>query len=180
MHVPEQETQEPWVWSAGQGHTLGEKMATHSNILAWKIPWTEELGRATVHGVAKSRTRPNTHRVPQSQQDWGYAASLLTPFNFTSFKALSPNTFTSGVRPSTYIFWVGKQGGIRKDPIWFEQRVHRIWDCGEGWGWKEGLVWTLFTLGNLENFTDFFSFPLSQILISEKELRTKSRRMSRT
>ena len=26
-------------------------MATHSSILAWRIPWTEELGRATVHGV---------------------------------------------------------------------------------------------------------------------------------
>ena len=32
-------------------------MATHSSILAWKIPWTEEPGRATVHGVAKSWTR---------------------------------------------------------------------------------------------------------------------------
>ena len=30
-------------------------MATHSSILAWRIPWTEELGRLhTVHGVAKS------------------------------------------------------------------------------------------------------------------------------
>ena len=33
-------------------------MATHSNTLAWKIPWTEEPGRLhAVHGVAKSRTR---------------------------------------------------------------------------------------------------------------------------
>ena len=32
-------------------------MATHSSILAWRIPWTEEPERATVHGVAKSRTR---------------------------------------------------------------------------------------------------------------------------
>ena len=36
---------------------LSEKaMAPHSNTLAWKIPWTEEPGWATVHGVAKSRT----------------------------------------------------------------------------------------------------------------------------
>ena len=33
-------------------------MTTHSNILAWEILWTEEPGRATVHGVAKSQTRP--------------------------------------------------------------------------------------------------------------------------
>ena len=32
-------------------------MATHSSILAWRIPWTEEPGGATVHGVAKSQTR---------------------------------------------------------------------------------------------------------------------------
>ena len=39
-------------------HTKLEKeMAPHSSILAWKIPWTEDPGRPTVHGVTKSRTR---------------------------------------------------------------------------------------------------------------------------
>ena len=33
-----------------------KEMATHSCILAWKISWAEEPGRATVHGVSKSRT----------------------------------------------------------------------------------------------------------------------------
>ena len=32
-------------------------MAIHSSTLAWKIPWTEELGRLQSMGVAKSRTR---------------------------------------------------------------------------------------------------------------------------
>ena len=31
-------------------------MATHSSILAWEIPWTEEPG-GLVHGVAKSQTQ---------------------------------------------------------------------------------------------------------------------------
>ena len=31
-------------------------MATHSSILAWKIPWMEEPGWAAVHGVAESDT----------------------------------------------------------------------------------------------------------------------------
>ena len=31
-------------------------MASHSSTLIWKIPWTEEPGGATVHGVAKSWT----------------------------------------------------------------------------------------------------------------------------
>ena len=36
---------ETWVQSLGQEDTLEEEMATHSSILAWKIPWTEEPGR---------------------------------------------------------------------------------------------------------------------------------------
>ena len=39
-----QETRETWVWSLGWEDPLGEEMATHSSILAWKIPWTEEPG----------------------------------------------------------------------------------------------------------------------------------------
>ena len=39
-----QETQEMWVWSLGRKNSLEEGMATHSNILAWRIPWTEEPG----------------------------------------------------------------------------------------------------------------------------------------
>ena len=37
--------QEIWVRSLGQEDTLEKGMATHSSILAWKIPWTEKLGR---------------------------------------------------------------------------------------------------------------------------------------
>ena len=39
-----QETQETWVQSLVQEDPLEEEMATHSSILAWKIPWTEETG----------------------------------------------------------------------------------------------------------------------------------------
>ena len=34
----------------------GEGMATHSSVLAWRIPWTEEPGKARVQGVIKSQT----------------------------------------------------------------------------------------------------------------------------
>ena len=33
-----------WVQSLGWEDPLGEGMATHSSILAWRIPWTEEPG----------------------------------------------------------------------------------------------------------------------------------------
>ena len=36
--------QERWVPSLGQEDPLEEGMATHSSILAWRIPWTEEPG----------------------------------------------------------------------------------------------------------------------------------------
>ena len=39
-----QETQETWVWFLGQEDLLEEGMATHSSILVWRIPWTEEPG----------------------------------------------------------------------------------------------------------------------------------------
>ena len=39
------ETQETWVRSLGWEDPLEEGMATHSGILAWRIPWTEAPGR---------------------------------------------------------------------------------------------------------------------------------------
>ena len=35
---------ETWIRSLGQGDPLEEDMATHTSILAWEIPWTEEPG----------------------------------------------------------------------------------------------------------------------------------------
>ena len=42
-HLPTM--QETWVQSLGQEDLLEKEMATHSSILAWKIPWMEEAGR---------------------------------------------------------------------------------------------------------------------------------------
>ena len=36
--------QETWIRSLGQEDPLEKRMATHSSILAWRIPWTEEPG----------------------------------------------------------------------------------------------------------------------------------------
>jgi len=36
---------ETWVPSLGWEDSLEEEMATHSSILAWRMPWTEEPGR---------------------------------------------------------------------------------------------------------------------------------------
>ena len=44
---------EIWVQSLGQEDPLEKEMATHSNTLAWKIPWTEEPGRLQSMGSQK-------------------------------------------------------------------------------------------------------------------------------
>ena len=51
-----QETQEMQFQSLDSEDPLEKEMAIHSSILAWKIPWTEEPGGATLHGVTKIQT----------------------------------------------------------------------------------------------------------------------------
>ena len=43
--------QEMWAQSQGRKDPLEKEMATHSSILVWKIPWTEEPSWLTVQGV---------------------------------------------------------------------------------------------------------------------------------
>ena len=46
---------EMYVWTQGQEDTLEEEMASHSSILAWKIPWTEGPGRLQFMGSRRVR-----------------------------------------------------------------------------------------------------------------------------
>ena len=48
--------QETQVQSLGQGDPLEKEMATHSSILAWRIPWTEEPDRLQSTGLQESDT----------------------------------------------------------------------------------------------------------------------------
>ena len=45
--------QESWVQFLGQEDLLGKGMATHSSILAWRIPWTEESGGLQSMGLQR-------------------------------------------------------------------------------------------------------------------------------
>ena len=47
------EMQETWVPSQGWEDSLEKEMATHSSILAWEIPWTEESGRLQYMGLQR-------------------------------------------------------------------------------------------------------------------------------
>ena len=59
---------ETWVWSPGQEDPLEEGMASHSSILAWRIPWTEEPGGPQSIG---------SQRVRQDWSDWACVVSRL-------------------------------------------------------------------------------------------------------
>ena len=58
--------QETWVWSLIWEDPLEKEMATHSSILAWRIPWTEEPG-----GLQSTGSRRVGH-------DWATSLSLFT------------------------------------------------------------------------------------------------------
>ena len=45
--------QETWVQSLGWDDPLEKRMATHSRMLAWRIPWTEEPGRLQSVGLQR-------------------------------------------------------------------------------------------------------------------------------
>ena len=55
--------QETWVQSMGQEDALEKGMATHSNILAWRIPWTEEPGRLRPCGCRVGHDLATTQHI---------------------------------------------------------------------------------------------------------------------
>ena len=52
-----------WVWPLGQEDPLGKEMATHSSILAWGVPWTEEPG-----GLQSMELQRVRHNLVKKQQ----------------------------------------------------------------------------------------------------------------
>ena len=65
-------------------------MATHSSILAWRVPWTEEPGGTAVHGSAESDATEHTHmrvtlafRAVCMSVDGACASSVVNPRDLT-------------------------------------------------------------------------------------------------
>ena len=75
--------QETWVWSPGWEDPLEKGMATHSNSLAWRIPWTEEPGGLQSMGSQKSQTwlattQHNNNTSQTSMCNWMIQFSSVT------------------------------------------------------------------------------------------------------
>ena len=73
--------QETWVRSLGQENPLEKEMATHSSILAWRIPVEGGAWWAIVHGVTKSQTRLSdftfTFHFPALEKEMATHSSVL-------------------------------------------------------------------------------------------------------
>ena len=93
--------QETWVWSLGREDPLEKEMATHSSILAWRIPWTQEPCKPQSMGL--QRVRP----------DW------------------APNTFTfinhNMIKFGVYICWVHPTGFVGPSIKTSIKTDERVW-----------------------------------------------------
>ena len=88
--------QETWVPSLGQEDPPGEEMATHSRILAWRTPWTEEPGRSRFKGWQRvtqlnNRVHTRTHiRTFIQDKMWSSANSTDITWELDRIQDLGP------------------------------------------------------------------------------------------
>ena len=80
--------QETWLRSLGWEDPLDKGMATHSSILAWRIPWTEKLGGLQCMGSQRvgQDWATNTHRETLEAVQW------LFHFVFSFFPLLQSSS----------------------------------------------------------------------------------------
>ena len=73
---------ETWVWSLGWEDPLEEGMATHSSILAWRIPMDRGAWQASVNGITKS---DKTERLSTAHMyDWVLLLSTWNDYNIVN------------------------------------------------------------------------------------------------
>ena len=82
--------QEMWVLSLGEEDPLEEEMATHSSLLAWRIPWTEEPGgNGCLWGEVRGRERGGS-LIAQELCDLGQGPNLSEPQFPPLYNGVSP------------------------------------------------------------------------------------------
>ena len=87
--------QKTQVWSMGWEAPLEKRTATHSSILAWRIPWTEEPDRLSFMGSQivghNWETNCNPERLHQFTSSW-HRASALAPCSTRAPGTVSPES----------------------------------------------------------------------------------------
>ena len=130
--------QETWVRSLGWEDPLEKGMATHSSVLAWRIPWTEEPGGLQSVGL-QSRTRLRDSRLRKA------CNSTCVPFCVPcgSLRAspdirLDVNTSCCG----QYFFFfpiLAQRGSVTL------LKSHSCWEAGLGLEARASVSWSLCT-----------------------------------
>ena len=102
--------QETWLWSLGQEDPMEKDMATHSSILAWRIPWTEEPGGLQSMGSQRVRHDQvtNTHKHLTKIGAAAAAAKLLQlcPTLCNSRDSSPPVSLVPGILQARTLEWV--------------------------------------------------------------------------
>ena len=91
-----------WVRSLGQEDPLEEGMATHSTILAWRIPWTEEPGGLQSEG---------RNELDRSQQ----LTLFIRPLEFSPYRI--PKGFPASLPPGVLLFVIKLRSYMRPSQL---------------------------------------------------------------
>ena len=135
---------ETWVQSLGQEDPLEKEMEPHSNILAWRIPWTEALW------VAQSRTRLSHFTFTRI----GYQSSIYPFSQFSSLSQLCPTLQPHGLQHARLPCPSPTPGDCSNS-------------CPLGWWCHPTISSSVFPFSScLQPFPASGSFPMSQFLIS--------------
>ena len=118
-----QELQETWVWSLGWENTLEKEMTTHSSILAWRIPWTEEPGKLQSMGSQRIR------------HEWATKHSTKTKASVDAGSSTSFNPHRIPVRQVLFYWW-GNQG--------FRGHAYDLSHAARQWGRWDSPLWVRF------------------------------------
>ena len=109
--------QEIWVRSLGREDTLEDGMATHSSILAWRIPWTEEPGGQQSMGSQRIGHNWTTNTFMSStvrkEQAWSSCSELIP-----CLWKVCANTFESEWGNSTHGHEYFSRKQMRHDGVW--------------------------------------------------------------
>ena len=95
--------EETQVWFLGWEYPLEKKMATHSSIFAWDIPWTEEPGRLQSMGLQTVR-----HNLVTKQLSHPAISSSVVPFSSCPQSLPASESFLV----SQLFAWAGQSAGV--------------------------------------------------------------------
>ena len=151
--------QEMWVWSLGLEDPLEEKMATHSGILAWKTPWTEDPGGLQSMGLQTIR-----HNWACTQRGFGINIVKSNCYYKMNYKSLE-GTDSALLIFSTIGLSRGPIGEGNGNPLQYSCLENPM-DGGAWWAAVHGVAKSR---TQLSDFTFTFHFPAL-----EEEMATHS------